>query len=238
MFHDEAAGEGADTMADFVAELKRAAENQAYLPVVPTRQAIEAQTPQVTYIVGLRNENVSTLENKYGVQIKVVHGIERRGESAMSRIIVDGFAAKRVNEAVYEIHSQLYLVRTPQQVQVKRESIGKVIGRSGERIKEIQQVSGVTSTIDQRYDPCLVEIKGNPTSILAAIDLINASIEGRYASTLNRYSQSSLNQAALTDPYKEIDRNWLPARDEKGQVYWYNPVSGKTQWNNPFLSSS
>ncbi|KAJ8600791.1 hypothetical protein CTAYLR_010806 [Chrysophaeum taylorii] len=226
---------GEEDMAAFVDELKRAAlaPQETYAPdgTPLVKHVIECKAADVAYIIGLRGERVSVFEQQSGAKVRVCYDVMRnRSVPATARVVIEG-TSTTVHTAAAIVEQELEKVRSPRRVPCPRSLIGKVIGRNGERVKEIQVVSGATVQVDQRGDPCVVEISGGPQELSRASELVAASMEGRYASSLNRYNDA-VPQAV--DPYKELDRNWFPARDDLGRVYWYNATTGHAQWNRPF----
>jgi len=232
-----------EEMSAFVEELKRAARSQQAFHGESSVQAIksvEAQTDQIAHVIGMRGEHLAQLNAESGASITVIHGTQRgRGKVPLSRLDVQG-EQHAVNRAAEGLRARLEAVRSPRRVSCERALIGKVIGRNGERVKEIQEISGASVQVDQRFDPCVVEISGPPAKLLKAEDLVRASIEGRYASSLNRIADAHTSEPVL-DPYKDDDSarvgGWHPARDPLGRVYWYHALTGKTQWENPYQYS-
>ena len=253
----------------FVEELKKTASAHQPHQQQPTElaysedicyHAVEAPTAQVAHVIGLRGEKLAALNNQSGATIRVIHGTQRgKGKPPASRLDIQGPQAA-VAYAVELLEARLAQVRSPRRIECERAFIGKVIGRNGEatlrflfmavvgeRVKDIQDVSGASIQVDQRNDPCIVEVSGNPTQIIKAADLVIASMEGRYASSYNRLSDIH-SQDPIIDPYKDIyqpatsaaaaaaeQRLWFPARDDSsGRVYWYHAHTGQTQWENPY----
>jgi len=228
-------------MSAFVAELKRAALEQApqsQQPMVQAIKSVEAPTQQIAHVIGLRGEHLALLNAQSGATITVIHGTQRgRGKVPMSRLDIQG-EQRAVRRAAENLEARLSAVRSPRRVSCERAVIGKVIGRNGERVKEIQEISGASVQVDQRFDPCVVEISGPPAKLLKAEELVRASVEGRYASSLNRISDVHTSEPVM-DPYKEGAEGqrgaWHPARDAaSGRLYWYHALTGKTQWENPY----
>lgn len=56
--------------------------------------------------------------------------------------------------------------------------IGRIIGRGGETIKQIQKVSGSTVQIDQSGDPCRITLGGQPSAVEQAKAYITEIING------------------------------------------------------------
>lgn len=232
----------AEDMSAFLDELKRAAqapkpeEIQQYAPdgTPLVREIIECKAADVSFVIGLRGENVALMESQSGARIRVCYDVMRnRSVPATARVVIEG-SQMNVANAATTIHAELDKVRSPRRVPCPRALIGKVIGRNGERVKEIQQVSGATVQVDQRGDPCVVEIEGGPQQLSRAAELVAASMEGRYASALSRFNDMNNYEPAAIDPYRQVDKQWFPARDELGRVYWYNATTGQTQWQRPF----
>jgi len=225
----------------FVDELKRAAaapkadDVQYAADGTPlTRRVIECRAADVAYVIGLRGENVAMMESQSGAQIRVCYDVMRnRSIPATARVVIEG-KEQNVHAAATYISTELDKVRSPRRVPCPRSLIGKVIGRNGERVKEIQEVSGANVQVEQHGDPCVVEIAGGPHELSRAAELVTASMEGRYASSLSRLHEQTRYEPAAIDPYKDVERQWYPARDDQGRVYWYNATTGQTQWNRPF----
>ena len=56
--------------------------------------------------------------------------------------------------------------------------IGRIIGRGGETIKNIQRQSRAALQIDQSGDPCQITVSGQPSAVEAAKECINAIVNG------------------------------------------------------------
>jgi len=58
--------------------------------------------------------------------------------------------------------------------------VGRVIGKSGETIKALQQYTGAMIQIDQSTDPTRVTIAGSPQSLQLAISMVSDIIKGKF----------------------------------------------------------
>ena len=61
-----------------------------------------------------------------------------------------------------------------------RSSVGRVIGKSGDTIKALQQYTKTSIQIDQSTDPTLVTISGSVKSVRIAVAMISDIIDGRF----------------------------------------------------------
>ena len=145
-----------EDMSAFVEELKRAAQSNAAEVLAAEEEvarSIEAPTSQIAHVIGLRGEHIALLNAQSGATIRVIHGVQRgRGRPAVSRLDAEG-SKQNVAYALRLLEDRLAEVRTPRKISCDRTLIGKVIGRNGERVKEIQEVSGAHVQVDQRRDP-------------------------------------------------------------------------------------
>jgi len=80
-----------------------------------------------------------------------------------------------------------------QQITCSKALIGKIIGKGGETIRELQKRSGARIQIDQSIDPCTLTISGNEGNVGSALpllqDLINGGTGGIISSEDQQYGQ-------------------------------------------------
>jgi len=77
-------------------------------------------------------------------------------------------------------------------VDCPREMVGRVIGRAGETIKALQNLSGARIQIDQSQTPCKVNITGPQQAVDSARAMILDIISGGSAQFYQRSSRSSI----------------------------------------------
>jgi len=284
-----------EDMSAFLAELKAAAEVP---PVVAPAAApaatdarvsrhLECATADVTHVMGLRGENVALYEQQSGASIKVAHGVQRRGQPARSRVLLDGPGAA-VSHAARVIKEKLDEVKSPRHIQCPRAVIGKArharerlitpwgpsgllagLVACGTRDSSAVRSSAATATASRRSRRSRAPTSRSTSAATRASSRSPArrpssprpptsssppwcvgrarsdrerprlvswlvSQEGRYASALGTIADAHATHDRIIDPYREVDRNWYPARDEVGRVYWYHAHTGKTQWQNPY----
>ena len=97
--------------------------------------------------------------------------------------------------------------------------IGRIIGRGGETIKQIQKVTGATVQIDQQGDPCKISLAGQPSAVDQAKSFLAEIING--GDPLNLGGGMGGGGA------------WQEYHDEQGRAYYYNATTGVTQWEKP-----
>ena len=77
------------------------------------------------------------------------------------------------------MRQSLELAKSPQRIECPRSSLGRVIGRQGERIKGIIEKSGAKLQVQQDYDPCYVEISSDdPMKLQVAREMIAGYMDG------------------------------------------------------------
>lgn len=65
-------------------------------------------------------------------------------------------------------------------VDCPRSMVGRVIGKSGETIKALQQYTGAMIQIDQSVEPTKVTVAGSPQSLQLAVSMIRDIVAGNF----------------------------------------------------------
>ena len=81
-------------------------------------------------------------------------------------------------QAVIQRVCQAHGIGKSEVVNAPKSMIGRVIGRGGETIKQVQKVSGATVQIDQSGDPCRLSIAGQPGAVEQAKAFIDEIVNG------------------------------------------------------------
>ena len=262
-----------EDMHSLVAELRQAgaaAQQQGDASLASgsgtTRRTFDCSPSALTLVVGHSGERIREMEARTGARIKAISNL-RTPQGA--RVIIEGPEAS-VDTAAGYVEQSLELARSPQRIECPRASLGKVIGRNGERIKSIIEASGARLQVQQDYDPCYIEIESDdPVKLQMAREMVANYMEGAVrpwdvsqgAVSAQIAAQSALSGggAAATagfaslpsplgttlvqqpggatggvyDPYKNADYAWGSALDPQGRVYYYNAMTGQSQWDKP-----
>ena len=63
-------------------------------------------------------------------------------------------------------------------MECQKNMVGRIIGKSGETIKNVQKTSGANVQIDQATDPCKITLTGKREAIEAAKHMLNDIMNG------------------------------------------------------------
>ena len=270
---DDGFSPSTEDMRDLVADLRRAgaAASQQQSAAASsggnatTRLAFDCSPSALSLVVGHSGMRIREMEARTGARIKAVSNLRERGRPT-ARVIIEG-PADAVALAAEFVSQSLALAQSPQRIEVPRCALGRIIGRSGERIKGVIERSGAKCQVQQEFDPCYVEIASDdPMKLQVAREMIQSYMEGAsrpwtvpdavvaHPTSASLYSSlpSPLDPAAIAalagsagaaaagavpgdivDPYKNADLAWASAADQTGRVYFYNTLTGQTQWEKP-----
>jgi far upstream element-binding protein len=148
-------------------------------------QIVECPVSVVGRVIGKGGETIKALQMQSGCKIQIDQNLP---EGMPRKISVSG-NAYAVAQAVNLINMKIteggpggMTDITPNVVlDCPKTLIGRVIGRGGETINDLQQRSGARIQIDQRVpegQPCKVQISGNPQTTELAIRLVTDIING------------------------------------------------------------
>lgn len=141
---------------------------------------IECPQEFVGRIIGRSGETIRTLQSASGAHIVVKQEFP---DGVPRQITVNGRsdaverAVKMVNELIAGGTSTQDIIRKYGQgatktLQCPKTMVGKLIGKGGETIKNLQKTSGASIQIDQSGDPCVVTISGQGKAVNTAHQMV------------------------------------------------------------------
>lgn len=154
-------------------------------------QTIQCPPSVVGRIIGRGGETIRALQSASEARITVNQDFP---PDHPREVIVNGRpeacekAALMINElihgepgsaqAIIQRVCQLHGIGKSDMMLAPKMIIGRIIGRGGETIKQIQKMSGATIQIDQSEDPCKVSLAGQPSAVEQAKGFINEIMSG------------------------------------------------------------
>ena len=156
-----------------------------------TSQMIECPASMVGKVIGRGGETIRALQSAADAKISVNQDFP---PDHAREITISG-SAEAVERAVMMVQevinaepgsAQMVIQRICQSqgigntevVLAPKSIIGRIIGRGGETIKNIQRQSRAALQIDQSGDPCQITVSGQRSAIEAAKECINAIVNG------------------------------------------------------------
>jgi far upstream element-binding protein len=156
-----------------------------------TSQIIQCPPSVVGRIIGRGGETIRALQSASEARITVNQDFP---PDHPREVIINGKsdacerAALMINElihgepgsaqAIIQRVCQLHGIGKSDVMLAPKMIIGRIIGRGGETIKQIQKMSGATIQIDQSEDPCKVSLAGQPSAVEQAKGFINEIMSG------------------------------------------------------------
>lgn len=138
-------------------------------------------------VIGRGGETIRALQQASGAHIVVDQnfpdGVPRKVNVSGVPDAVDR-AVRMVTELINgepgsaQAVIQKYGVGITRTVECPKTMVGRVIGKGGETIKNLQKSTGASIQIDQQTNPCKVTISGPPMAVDSAVRMINDIIEG------------------------------------------------------------
>lgn len=154
-------------------------------------ETMECPSAIVGRIIGRGGETIRALQSASEAHITVDQNYP---EGVPRKIVIQGRpdACKRaatmitglINgepgsaQAIIQRVCQEYNIGTTHLVTCPKGMIGRIIGRQGETIKQIQRTTGATIQIDQSFDPCRVTIAGQGQAADGAKRIVEDIIQG------------------------------------------------------------
>lgn len=143
-------------------------------------------------IIGRGGETIRALQSASGAHITINQNVPE-GQPRMIEISGPSEPVQRARLMIEELirsepgSAQAIIQRVmtehgigkAQSLRAPKSIIGKVIGRGGETIKNIQRISGATVQIDQSTDPCKISIAGQDSTVDEARRMIEDVMSGR-----------------------------------------------------------
>ena len=147
----------ADDMYSLVAELRAAgaqaqsAADAMARQMLAHRRTFDCAAPALALVVGHNGDRLREMERLTGCKIRAT---EDRHSPMGGVVMVEAPDEHALGMASELVEKSLELAKSPQRVMVSRQTLGRVIGRNGERIKSLNDRSGARCVVQQLADPC------------------------------------------------------------------------------------
>jgi len=188
-------GEGPNkriTISGYTAEhVQRAKDAVMALDVEEAQRIVECPPNLVGRIIGRGGETIRALQSASEAHITVNQDfppeqnrqvVIQGGDQSIERAVLmvnelihgEPGSAQAVIQRICQAHGigKSEVMTAPKMI------IGRIIGRGGETIKQIQKTSGATVQIDQSGDPCRLSLAGQPAAVEQAKAYIAEIING------------------------------------------------------------
>lgn len=188
-------GEGPNkriTISGYTAEhVQRAKDAVMALDVEEAQRIVECPPNLVGRIIGRGGETIRALQSASEAHITVNQDfppdqnrqvVIQGGDQSIERAVLmvnelihgEPGSAQAVIQRICQAHGigKSEVMTAPKMI------IGRIIGRGGETIKQIQKTSGATVQIDQSGDPCKLSLAGQPAAVEQAKAFITEIMNG------------------------------------------------------------
>jgi len=156
-----------------------------------TSTMVECPPSMVGKVIGRGGETIRALQSASDAKISVnqdfppdvareititgsAQSVERAAQMVREVINAEPGAAQMVIQRICQTEG----IGNTEVVLAPKSIIGRIIGRGGETIKNIQKQSRAALQIDQSGDPCQITVSGQPAAVEAAKECINAIVNG------------------------------------------------------------
>jgi far upstream element-binding protein len=161
------------------------------LDVEEAQRIVECPPNLVGRIIGRGGETIRALQSASEAHITVnqdfppeqnrqvvIQGSDQSIERAVLMVneLIHGEPGSA--QAVIQRVCQAHGIGKSEAMTAPKSMIGRIIGRGGETIKQIQKTSGATVQIDQSGDPCLLSLAGQSSAVEQAKMFITELING------------------------------------------------------------
>lgn len=145
---------------------------------------LECTQPQVGKVIGAGGATIKDIQSKSGAKIQLEQnfpdGVNRKIHISGTQAAVSD-AIKLVQSVLESDHSHIGGMQQSNiagtgpghMMNIPKSVVGKILGRGGETVQNIQRRSGCRITIDQSMDPCKLSITGAAQGIRTAHSLIS-----------------------------------------------------------------
>ena len=156
-----------------------------------TSTMVECPPSMVGKVIGRGGETIRALQSASDAKISVnqdfppdvareititgsAQSVDRAAQMVREVINAEPGAAQMVIQRICQTEG----IGNTEVVLAPKSIIGRIIGRGGETIKNIQKQSRAALQIDQSGDPCQITVSGQPAAVEAAKECINAIVNG------------------------------------------------------------
>jgi len=173
------------------AEQQQSPQQQQQQQQQPHAQHMECPQSLVGRIIGRGGETIRALQSASGAHISINQNLPE-GQPRIIEISGDEDSCSKAKIMITELiageqgSAQAVIQKVitkhgfgkSQVLLAPKLMVGKVIGRGGEVIKQIQKKSGATIQIDQSMDPCHVTVAGQEGAVDMAAYIIDSILRG------------------------------------------------------------
>jgi len=220
------AGQESSASPDFSADptTPEAHERRQRRETVPCPQSL------VGRLIGKQGETIKDLQRRSGARIQIDQNFP---EGHPRLVTIEGDAqsvqsgVELVTALIGNSPAAIGLAGNLATFECPKNLVGRVIGKGGETINELQRRSGARIQIEQRVpegQPCIIELQGDEASVQEAIRLTQEVMSGRRLETapgvLHPYQQQVMMQYPY---YPGIPRPVQPAGYAYGPAYGQPP---------------
>lgn len=178
----ERAKEMVQNLIDEISQSTTAAPKEDEDEVV---QTIDVQAHEVGRIIGKKGETINKLQSDTGTKIDVTksepYSVTVRGpcDSVLQAIESISELVEEANRDHTAAAESVAEERTTQTMEVPKAMVGRIIGKGGQTVTDMEKASGATIKVKSTEESATVTIRGTHDQVVLAMDSITACIEDK-----------------------------------------------------------